>query len=663
MAYKHNKSRIAARLRNLNITFLVLILVIVLTMGAVIFFGHYDIRILLPFLVILPAFFLYVRAAQKMWRRLSEHNTNLLAAMQEREQQSRMLHAASQTKSNFLANMSHEIRTPMNSIVGFSELAIDSESSLKTKDYLKKILENSQWLLQIINDVLDISKIESGKMELENVPFDISDLFASCRILIMPKAVEKGIRLQFYSEPCMGKIPLGDPTRLRQVLINLLSNAVKFTDTGLIELHSEIKNQSEQSITMYFEVIDTGIGMTPEQIEKIFEPFTQAESGTTRKYGGTGLGLAITKNIIGLMGGTLSVASAPGDGSKFSFDLTFNTIDVTNEELFEKKVLLNEIEKPVFEGEVLLCEDNIMNQQVICEHLARVGLVTVVAENGRIGVDMVQGRREKGERQFDLIIMDMHMPVMDGLEAAGKIIELDTGIPIIAMTATIMSGDLEKYKMSGMNDCISKPFSSQELWRCLLKHLTPTGNEDSRNEAQLESDIEFQKSLQKLFVTSNQKKYDEIVAALDAGDMYLAHRLAHVLKSNAGQIGKILLQRAAADIEYQLKDGMNLVTIGQMVILETELNTVLAEFMPLLAESSRPEAAVTEFITAEAAEALLDKLEPMLEKGDHKCRNLVDGLRGIPGDSDLIQQLIQQIEDFEFNQALVTLAGLKNTLN
>ncbi|MDR0324069.1 MAG: hypothetical protein LBI12_06460, partial [Treponema sp.] len=228
-------------------------------------------------------------------------------------------------KTTFLANMSHEIRTPMNSILGFSELAQDDKISHKTRDYLNKIQTNAEWLLQIINDILDISKIESGKMELEQIPFDIHELFANCRTLIMPRAVEKGIILYFYAEPSIGKRPLGDPTKLRQIFINLLSNAIKFTHTGMVKLLADIKNTSNNTATIYFEVKDSGIGMTSEQINRIFDPFMQAESGTTRKFGGTGLGLPITKSMIELMGGELSVESTPGIGTKFSFTLTFST--------------------------------------------------------------------------------------------------------------------------------------------------------------------------------------------------------------------------------------------------------------------------------------------------------------------------------------------------
>ena len=495
--------------------------------------------------------------------------------------------AASKSKSSFLANMSHEIRTPMNSIIGFSELAMDDTASKKTKDYLDNIKTNAEWLLQIINDILDISKIESGKMELEKIPFDMHDLFSSCRTLVMPKAVEKGIMLHFYAEPSVGRKPLGDPTRLRQVFINLLSNAVKFTNTGIVKLVTDVVTVSGNTITFHFEVKDSGIGMTARQIDLVFEPFAQGESGTTRKYGGTGLGLPITKSIIEMMGGNLFVESTPGIGSRFYFDLTFDTVDVTKEEFFEKKVSLKEIEKPAFEGEVLLCEDNFMNQQVICEHLLRVGLKTVVAENGKIGLDLVAERQQKNEKQFDLIFMDMHMPIMDGLEASTQILKLATGIPIIAMTANVMADDRDVYNRSGLNDCVGKPFTSQELWRCLLKYLNPVSGGTIMDRIDSpEADMEFQNSLKKYFIKSNLNCYEDMCRALDQGDIKTAHRIMHSLKSNAGQIKKMRLQTIAADLEFQLMGETNTITQAQMAELKEELDAVLAELKAIFAQNS-----------------------------------------------------------------------------
>ena len=571
--------------------------------------------------------------------------------------------SASRSKSVFLANMSHEIRTPMNSIMGFSELALDGETSPKTRDYLSKIQMNTEWLLQIINDILDISKIESGKMELESIPFNLHELFTSCRTLIMPKAVEKGIDLLFYAEPSIGMMPLGDPTRLRQVLVNLLSNAIKFTNAGIVKVLAEIKEKTEKTVTVHFEIKDSGIGMTSEQIGKIFDPFTQAETGTTRQYGGTGLGLSITKNIVELMGGKLLVESAVGIGSKFSFAITFNTIKTDNDEIVNNKAAFKDIEKPEFEGEILLCEDNDMNQQVICEHLARVGLKTVVADNGKIGVDMVKSRMEKGEKQFDLIFMDMHMPVMDGLEASAKIFELGANIPIVAMTANIMSSDLDIYKQSGMSDCVGKPFTSQELWRCLLKYLKPlsgaaAAEKNGQADGRIDYDLEFKKSLQKSFLRNNQDRFKDITAALDSGDVKLAHRLVHTLKGNAGQLGKTALQQAAADVEGRLKDGKNMVAREQLVVLKKELDAALSQLAVEIAPLDDAQPPQVKKLDAQAARELLEKIQPMLKMGNPECRGFVDSLRGISGSG----KLIRQIEDFEFESALSELDDLKSKL-
>ena len=585
--------------------------------------------------------------------------------------------AASRAKSAFLANMSHEIRTPMNSVIGFSELALDDEIPTKTRGYLSKIKENSSWLLQIINDILDISKIESGKMELEIIPFRLNEVLARCQTIITPKASEKGILLHFYAEPSICKTLLGDPTRLGQVLINILGNAVKFTNVGAIKLSATVKLSTEISNTIHFSIRDSGIGMTPDQINKIFEPFTQADSSTTRKYGGTGLGLTITKNIVELMGGKLNVESAPGIGSKFSFDLVFKTIDLPDnapDPVYGGKT----IEKPVFSGEtILVCEDNSMNQIVIREHLAKVGINTVIAENGKIGVDMVKSRIEKGEPPFDLIFMDMHMPVMDGLEAAPKIMELGTGTPVVAMTANIMSDDRAIYKSMGMEDYVGKPFSTQELWGCLLKYLKPAdvpnastpdapkgigeaaiGVPENENIRPLEED-DLMSKLKTIFFKENREKAKEITDAIGSGDIKLAHRLAHTLKSNAGQLGKTGLQKAALEVETLLKDGNNRTTEEHLNSLARELDAVVKELAHFVKAAPAPqtEAAAGPF-DEEKARELFSALEPMLKDGNPECMNLVDDIRAIPGSDELIRQ----IEDFDFEPAVSTLAELKEKI-
>ena len=572
---------------------------------------------------------------------------------------------ANRAKSIFLANMSHEIRTPMNSIIGFAELALDDDIPAKTKDYLGKILENSEWLLQIINDILDISKIESGKLEMEHIPFDLHEIFFHCQTMITPKAQEKGLMMHFYAEPSIGKKLLGDPTRLRQVLINLLSNAIKFTRVGTIKVSSNIVSSSENTIIMHFEVRDSGIGMTQDQIDRIYEPFMQGDSSTTRKYGGTGLGLAICKNIIELMGSKLIVESTPGLGSKFSFDLTFDTIDIPGSRP-SRKVVISQYEKPVFEGVVLVCEDNAMNQQVIYEHLLRVGLRTVIAHNGKEGVDFVKQRIKDGEKPFDLIFMDIHMPVMDGMEAASIITQLKTGTPIVAMTANIMSSDTDLYEASGLPDYISKPFTSHELWNCLMKYLTPETHELESNDKQSEADAQLLKQLQASFYKDNLTKYSQLVAAIDQGDIKLAHRMVHSLKSNAGQLGKTDLQKAAADVELLLKDGQNRLSGDKLAILRSELDAVLEELQELegVNDISRavPKPAggdpATTAVPVDKKEvlALFEQLVPLLKSRNTQCQQLLERIYAVPG----AETLAGQIEDFDFDEAMETLTELEN---
>jgi PAS domain S-box-containing protein len=575
----------------------------------------------------------------------------------ERREMEEAAKAASYSKSRFIAQMSHEIRTPMNSIIGFSELALDSDASPHIKDYLKKILENSTWLLQIINNILDISKIESGKFELEHTPFDLHDLFSSCRSIILPIAIEKGINVHFYAEPSIGKRLLGDPTRLRQVLLNLLTNAVKFTHSGIVKMEATVKEYTSQTSTIHFEVRDSGIGMTTEQLSRVFDQFEQAEKGTTRKYGGTGLGLSIAKNIVGMMGGELAVESTQKVGSKFNFDITFDTIDSTGSTETLPEIVFHETERPVFSGEVLLCEDNKMNQEVVSTHLQKVGLRTVIAENGKEGVDIVAKRKERGEKPFDLIFMDIHMPVMDGLEAAPKIAALKTGAPIVALTANVMVEDRELYIKNGMPDYVGKPFTTQELWRCLLRHLMPLRwlDKDKAPDSDGDGDEKLRSRLAVLFVNNNRFKAKEIAEALAAEDIILAHRLAHTLKGNAGQMGFPSLQKAAQEVESRLIDGKNTVAPKHLSLLEQELGTALKELEPLAAaqehmqikEQPKP-------MTKKNIRVLFAKLAPMLEDGNAECLEFIDSLRQVPGS----EALVLQMEQFDFEPALETLNEL-----
>jgi len=570
----------------------------------------------------------------------------------------RQLEAAehkSRAKSDFLAVMSHEIRTPMNSILGFAELALGSNAvQPQIKGYLDKIADGTKWLLHIVNDILDISKIESGKIELEKVPFDLRDVISRCQSVILPEVKEKGLELRVYAEMSPGKNLLGDPIRLFQILINLLSNAVKFTEKGAVDLISVvrlstmIKETDEGKARAYFEVKDEGIGMTPEQIKKIFDPFIQADSSTTRNYGGTGLGLAIVKNLVDLMGGELRVESTRGVGSKFSFEIELDAIDIGADS--GDYVQHGIIERPNFEGLVLICDDNLMNQQVMSEHLANVGLKSVVTENGEEAVNKVREQMENNEPPFDLILMDIYMPVMDGIEAAKQIKASGCISPIVAVTANVMTGELERYKGYGMFDSLGKPFTSQELWRLLLKYLKPVEwNEENKETGDFEN--ELREKLFVNFVRRNQTIYREISEAITANNFKLAHRLTHSLKGNAGQIGKTKLAEVARSVELLLKEK-HIPPVEMMSLLELNLLSVLEELKPVL-KDVEVNAAPPDLNKEEAA-ALFSKLEPLLIGKNIESLELIAELKRIPG----TEELVRQIDDYDFSAALKALGEL-----
>ena len=583
------------------------------------------------------------------FKALRETSVNLKEALN-------IANKANKVKSVFLANMSHEIRTPMNSIMGFAELARQDTIPEKTEDYLTKISENAEWMLHIINDILDISKIESGKIILEQTPFDVHDIYEHCKSMIMPKVLEKGLSLYCYAEPSIGKKLLGDPIRLRQIITNLLSNAVKFTNSGTIKLLASIVKTDGKTATIHFEVKDSGIGMTSGQIEKIFDPFTQADDDTTRRYSGTGLGLTITKNLVELMNGNLKVVSAVGIGSNFSFEIPFELVDVPVNGK-SKDIIAKQIDKPHFNAEILICEDNYMNQQVVCDHLQRVGIKTVIATNGQEGIDIISERLENNEKLFDLIFMDIHMPVMDGLEASAKISEklsdANVKIPIIALTANIMLNNLEMYTISGMEGYLGKPFNSQELYKCLLNYLNPLNYSTIDISTQEAEDEKLLKTLQHEFVKSNQTTFNEIITAISNNEIELAHRITHTIKSSAANINEVKLQESAAAAESMLKNKENRLKEGQLEILEKELKIVLRKYAHMLTQKTPK--ITQKMIDKTKKRELLQKLEVMLTVQDMECMNLLDEIRTIAG----TEELIEKIENFDFEQALLVLNEIR----
>jgi CheY-like chemotaxis protein len=315
-----------------------------------------------------------------------------------------------------------------------------------------------------------------------------------------------------------------------------------------------------------------------------------------------------------------------------------------------------------FEGEVLLCEDNRMNQDLVCARLSKLGLKTIVAENGKEGVDMVASRVQNSIKPFALIFMDIFMPVMDGIEATDEIVKLNTGAPVIAMTASSTPSDREKYMAHGMSDCLNKPFTPKELLACIEKYLKPLAsaqvNQDTRNtqDTDLRAEEKLRIKLINNFVRNNKTIYNEITKAIDEGDIKLAHRLVHTLKGNAGILGKTRLQKAAQNAENLLINEKDRTDQFTMEAVKTELDAVIKEFEPLVDESwLNGEAVPSEPFDREKAQVLFEELEVLLDGGDLECLRLIDSLRRIPGSTGLIQQL----EYFEFDAAMKTLAQIK----
>ena len=510
--------------------------------------------------------------------------------------------AANRSKSDFLANMSHEIRTPMNAIIGMSMLALQTPLDKKQRNYIEKVHRAGENLLGIINDILDFSKIEAHKLNMEHVAFQLEDVMEHLSSLVAMKAEDKGLKLRFDTAPDVPTALEGDPLRLGQVLLNLVNNAIKFTHEGEVVVGVSLVHQEAQEAELHFYVRDTGIGMTPEQCAKLFQPFSQADASTTRKYGGTGLGLVISKSLVELMQGRIWVDSALGRGSVFHFDARFGLQPATGAVRVvghsgEPDLLMS---AQLRHARVLLVEDNDMNQELAQELLHQAGMEVVLAQHGQEALDTLAR-----DADFDGILMDCQMPVMDGYTATRLIRQHPVWghIPIIAMTANAMAGDREKVLAAGMCDHIAKPLNVGDMFATLAKWihparhhttavlaLAPVAPSDPPTALPPLPGIDVEDGLsrtlgdaalyQRLLYRFGhaQGHFAELFAQArhDTTDPHAAERCAHTLKGAAGNIGAHGVQQAAAALEQACKAQANDTTLDAL------LHQVLEQLLPVL---------------------------------------------------------------------------------
>jgi PAS domain S-box-containing protein len=389
---------------------------------------------------------------------------------------------AVKAKQQFLSNMSHEIRTPMNAIIGFTKVLLKTDLSAKQKEYLSAIKISGDALIVLINDILDLAKVDSGQITFEEIPFKLPKSLSAMIHLFETKIGEKNLRLIKEYDKKIPNVLVGDPVRLHQIILNLIDNAVKFTTTGSITVSARLMQEEEENAIIEFTVADTGIGISEDKLDNIFENFQQASSETSRLYGGTGLGLAIVKNLVEAQGGSIEVKSQIGVGTTFRFALSFkkaNSLSECEEDMQEPDPELKNIK-------VLVVEDILLNQLLMKTLLDEFGFHREIAENGKIAVEMLKNG------DYDIILMDLHMPVMNGFEATEYIRnEMNSDIPIIALTADVTTVDLEKCRLVGMNDYIAKPIDETLLYSkiasllkkpALTKSVTTTGNTKVNNQ-------------------------------------------------------------------------------------------------------------------------------------------------------------------------------------